>query len=311
MLRAGGTVAFPTETVYGLGANALDSTAVAKIFAAKGRPSNNPLIVHVANVTDARELACEWPELAERLAEKFWPGPLSLVVRKQRVVPDNVTAGGDTVAIRCPLHPVAAAIVKAAGVPIAAPSANLSNRISATTADHVELMLQGRIDLIVDGGSAWQGIESTVLDVTSDPPRILRLGPIGAAELELFIGRPVESAVSSASDEGALPSPGMLTKHYAPTVPMELVDNDRERVEALADEGRRVGWLAIGERLATSSNVAAVFMPADATQYASVLYRALHELEAAGVDCIVARKPPANADWAAVIDRLTRAAAKE
>ena len=175
-------------------------------------------------------------------------------------------------AIRCPLHPVAAAIVKAAGVPIAAPSANLSNRISATTADHVELMLQGRIELIVDGGPAWQGIESTVLDVTCDPPRILRLGPIGAAELESFIGRPVESAIGSASDEGALPSPGMLTKHYAPTVPMELVDNDLQRVAALAADGRRVGWLPIGTSSATFANVVTLQMPADAAEYAGAFY---------------------------------------
>src|SRR5690348_13744143 len=189
ILRAGGLVAFPTETVYGLGANALDASAVARIFAAKGRPANNPLIIHIADASDVRKVVADWPESAGRLAERFWPGPLTLVLPRCDAVPDAVTAGGPTVAVRVPAHPVAQALVRAAGVPIAAPSANRSMELSPTRAEHVLRGLDGRIDVLLDGGPTAGGIESTVLDLTATPPRLLRPGLIGVAELEAVLGR--------------------------------------------------------------------------------------------------------------------------
>ena len=176
MLRRGGLVAFPTETVYGLGANALDAEAVRHIFAAKGRPATNPVIVHVAEIARVREVVADWPPLAERLAGRFWPGPLTLVLPRHPALPALVTAGGPTVAVRVPLHPVALALLRAAVVPVAAPSANRSTRLSPTRAEHVLAGLAGRIDLLLDGGPASGGLESTVLDVTTVPPRLLRRG---------------------------------------------------------------------------------------------------------------------------------------
>ncbi len=176
VLRRGGLVAFPTETVYGLGANALDPNAVAGIFHAKGRPANNPVIVHVAEARDVLRVVADWPEIAERLAQRFWPGPLTLVLPKRAGVPDVVTAGGPTVAVRVPAHPVALALLRAVGVPIAAPSANRSTQLSPTRAEHVQRGLDGLIDLILDGGPTTGGLESTVLDVTTTPPRLLRPG---------------------------------------------------------------------------------------------------------------------------------------
>ena len=188
MLRGGGLAAFPTETVYGLGANALDAAAVARIFAAKGRPANNPLIVHLADAAQVREIAADWPESASRLAERFWPGPLTLVLPRRDIVPDIVTARGPTVAVRVPAHPVAQALLRAAALPLAAPSANRSTELSPTRAEHVLRGLEGRIDLLLDGGPTAGGIESTVLDVTIMPPRLLRPGLIGVAQLEAVIG---------------------------------------------------------------------------------------------------------------------------
>ena len=228
LLRAGGLVAFPTETVYGLGANALSPEAVARIFEAKGRPSSNPLIVHIHSIEAARRLVREWSPLAQRLAEAFWPGPLTLILPKSELIPDIVTGGGSTVALRVPAHPVALQLLLKTGLPIAAPSANRSLSISPTCAEHVLKSLGGRIDLILDGGSCPGGIESTVLNLTVDPPKILRPGLISALEIEAVIGSlaqaRLEESETVSREAVAVLSPGMSAKHYAPDTPFILSD---------------------------------------------------------------------------------------
>ncbi|MBI3468774.1 MAG: threonylcarbamoyl-AMP synthase [Planctomycetes bacterium] len=311
VIRAGGLVAFPTETVYGLGASALNAEACRRIFAAKGRPANNPLIVHVAQAADALPLVSEWPETAERLAQRFWPGPLTLVLPRSQHVPDVVTAGGSTVAVRVPAHPVARGLIEAAGLPIAAPSANPSALISATQAEHVLRGLGGRIELLLDGGPTPGGLESTVLDLTVDPPRLLRPGLVSAQKIESVIGpiagphdRPVEIS-------GPLRSPGMQTRHYAPRTPLELTDDDGwPRAVQLAGQGLRVGWLTfVTEPEVPPANLTMVVMPRDPAAYAARLYAVLHALDASDLDRIVVAMPPSGDEWLAVRDRLLRAAA--
>ncbi len=313
ILRAGGLVAFPTETVYGLGANALDPEAVSRIFTAKGRPANNPLIVHVSEAKEALRLATVWPASAARLAERFWPGPLTLVLPRRAEVPDVVTAGGPTVAVRVPAHPVAQALLRAAGIPVAAPSANRSGYLSPTRAEHVLRGLDGRIDMILDGGPVAGGIESTVLDVTTDPPRLLRPGLVSVQELERLIGPVTFSATTMATDS-PLPSPGMLTRHYAPRTPLELAEDDgRARVVELRSAGLVVGWLPLSPTEASDqSEVLTMPMPFDPAGYAAKMYAALHTLDEAGVQRIVGwPSPPDRIEWLAVRDRLRRAAAPE
>ncbi len=311
VLRRGGLVAFPTETVYGLGANVLDAAAVARIFAAKGRPANNPLIVHVADTGQLAQVTADWPETARRLAERFWPGPLTLVVRKHPVLPDLVTAGGPTAAVRMPAHPVAAALIRAAGVPLAAPSANRSSFLSPTRAEHVLRGLDGRIDLLLDGGPTAGGLESTVLDLTSSPPRLLRPGLIAPHEIEQVIGGVERATPVHTPDEQPLPAPGMLARHYAPRAQLECADDAGRRIEELSRHGVRVGWLTLaapeGE---LPAGVTVQVMPHDSAGYASRLYAALHELDEAGVDRIIVSLPPDTEDWLAVRDRLRRASAK-
>jgi L-threonylcarbamoyladenylate synthase len=310
LLRDGGLVAFPTETVYGLGASALDPAAVARIFAAKGRPANNPLIVHVSDARAAAQVVGAWPESAARLAERFWPGPLTLVLPKAPGVPDAVTAGGPTVAVRVPAHPVALALIRAAGVPVAAPSANRSGYLSPTRAEHVLASLDGRVEMVLDAGSVPGGIESTVLDPASDPPRLLRPGLLSVADLQSIIG-PIDLPPASApSAERPMPSPGLLSRHYAPRTPLELVaDGGHERVEELRRSGLRVGWLTFGPSAPNQADVRIVVMPDDAREYAVRLYAVLHTLDAAGLDRLVAELPPDSQEWLAVRDRLRRAAA--
>lgn len=310
VLRGGGLVAFPTETVYGLGANALDGSAVARIFAAKGRPAHNPLIVHVAEAVEARQVAAEWPDTAARLAERFWPGPLTLVLPKQGAVPDVVTAGGPTVAVRLPAHPVARALIRATGVPLAAPSANRSTELSPTRAEHVLRGLDGRIDMLLDAGPTAGGIESTVLDLTSSPPRLLRPGLIGLAELASVIG-PVSHAAADREPTESLRSPGMLPRHYAPRTPLECIEAESaERVAALLREGKRLGWVPFGDAGPPPSGVRLGILPTDPAAYAAGLYAVLHELDAAGLDRIIVTLPPDTEDWLAVRDRLGRAASE-
>lgn len=315
VLRRGGLVAFPTETVYGLGANALDPAAVARIFTAKGRPPNNPLIVHVVDRRQAKQLAAEWPDIAGRLSERFWPGPLSLVLAKVPEVPEVVTAGGDTVALRAPAHAVARGLIEAAGVPIAAPSANRSTALSPTRAEHVLQGLDGRIDLLLDGGPTPGGLESTVIDLTTSPASLLRPGLVSRREIEAVVGTITlgETHLIAAGQSGMLisRSPGMSQLHYAPSTPLECGSNTWPHVNELCRQGRRVGWLALGPL--PDEPPAGLFvleMPGDVAGYSAALYAALHTLDAMRLDRIVVELPPAGDDWLAVHDRLRRAAAR-
>lgn len=312
-IRSGKLVAFPTETVYGLGANALDGRAVERIFVAKSRPAANPLIVHVADAEAAQSLAAEWSDDAARLAAAFWPGPLSIVVPKRPIVPSNVTAGGATVAIRVPAHPVAIALLKAARVPIAAPSANRSNHVSPTRAEHVLDDLAGQVDLVIDGGPCSGGLESTVIDLSTATPCVLRQGLVTAEQLEEVLGRPIGRGAPAAD---VLRSPGMLERHYAPAVPLTVVEPSEvaQEIERAAGSSEKtkdapMGWLSLGPPcVSTDRNVLVVEMPIDATAYAQRLYAALRELEHAAVTSIVVTRPPTTTEWSAIHDRLRRAA---
>jgi L-threonylcarbamoyladenylate synthase len=305
-IRAGGLVAFPTETVYGLGADGLSPAAVSRIYVAKGRPSTNPVILHVATIEQARQLVLDWPAAADLLAARFWPGPLTLVLPRRSNVPDVITAGGPTVAVRMPAHPVAQALVAACGRPLAAPSANRSTRISATTAAHVAKELGDRIDMILDAGPTSAGLESTVLDLSEGNPRILRPGPITAEQITALVG-PLDPA--SATHPIAR-SPGQMPRHYAPSVPVELLRH--EEAACLAPEApaaRKIGWLSFGPALRhAAATTIQIVMPPEPAGYAARLYAALHELEDAGVERIVVSAPPDTSCWAAVHDRLRRAA---
>ena len=315
LLREGGLVAIPTETVYGLAANALDEEAVDGIFRAKRRPAGNPLIVHVADAAMARSLAGSWPEAAERIAARLWPGPVTVVVPKGPRVPGIVTAGGETVALRCPDHPLARRLIERAGVPLAAPSANRSEQVSPTTAHHVLEGLGDKVDLILDAGPCGRGIESTVIDCTVTPPRILRPGPLAREELEAAVGGPVawSGDPPPAGDPPVARSPGTGRRHYAPRTSLELSADSTARVAELLADGKRVGWLAfadsVGADLAGHRELVAVPMPADPAGYARILYATLHALDQWQLDRIIVDMPPAEEPWRAVRDRLTRAAA--
>lgn len=302
-LRRGELVAFPTETVYGLGANALDASAVARIYAAKGRPATNPLIVHIANTDIARTLALEWPETAERLAAQFWPGPLTVVVQRRNTVPGIVTAGGETVGLRIPAHPVALELLRTSGLPIAAPSANRSEEVSPTTAQHVADSLGPYIDdlLILDGGPCTVGLESTVLDVTTDPPRILRPGMVTQTQLTEVLG---DITTGQASSEIAR-SPGQMKRHYAPRVPVVLW-NSFQPLATVLQPGD--AFLTLSPPSIDLPSIHTLAMPASPTKYAASLYAALRTAEAAGVLRIVIEEPPHTPEWYAIHDRLRRAA---
>ena len=311
VLRGGGLIAFPTETVYGLGANALDAGAVARIFVAKGRPATNPVIVHVADRDSLLNVTAAWPETANLLAARFWPGPLTIVVPKSLEIPDIVTAGGPTVAIRWPAHPVAQALIREAGVPIAAPSANRSTALSPTRAEHVLNGLDGRIDMILDGGPCSGGLESTVVDVTGPTVRLLRHGLVSVSMLEDVVGH-VE--VAKTASEGVARSPGQMAKHYSPRTELRLVER-----EALMDEllqathaGRKVGSVMFhGMGFApASASTTFISLPAEPDRAASRLYDTLFRLDRAGLDLIFVEQPPNESAWAAIRDRLTRAAAR-
>jgi L-threonylcarbamoyladenylate synthase len=303
LLASGGLVAFPTETVYGLGANALDETAVARIYAVKQRPRTSPLIVHVPTPEAAHEVVAEWPEEAQRLAEAFWPGPLTLVLPRSPRLPDLLTAGGPYVGVRVPGHPVARALLEAAGVPVAAPSANRFMQLSPTTAEHVREGLGDAVDAIVDGGPCSVGIESTVLALYPDGPVLLRPGSISRDRLEAVLGRPV--ALPSMPSQGeAHAAPGMHRRHYSPRT---------RTLVALPGVPLPVGRGAVvSHRLddfSTGPDVRRVSMPSEPTDYAHQLYATLHALDTEGLDWIGLDLPPQTAEWQAVRDRLTRAAA--
>jgi len=297
VILAGGLVAFPTETVYGLGANALDGAAVEGIFRAKGRPATNPVIVHVADVSDVPRVAKAWPATAAALATHFWPGPLTLVLPRREDLPGVVTAGGLTVAVRCPAHPVAAALIRRAGVPIAAPSANRSTELSPTRAEHVAKSLAGRIDMILDGGPCTGGIESTVVDVTQARPRILRPGLVSGTMLEAIVG-PLDV---SEGDHGIARSPGQMAKHYSPRAIVTLFDSNASVPLPLP---ANMAWLAFGE-----AGDATIAMPTNPREYAAQLYQELHRQDDAGREMILITLPPDTPEWDAIRDRLRRAAA--
>jgi len=317
IIRSGGLVAFPTETVYGLGANALDVNAVGRIFTAKGRPIADPLIVHLSGLDQITRVVRSVPEAAQKLAETFWPGPLTLILPKQPEVPDLVTSELDSVAVRVPNHPVALALIRAADVPIAAPSANRFGHTSPTTAKHVLHDLDGRIDIILDGGSASIGVESTVLDVSTVPPRILRPGGVTREMLESVIG-PVTVLGQRKKPEQGLPSPGLLEKHYAPRAEMLLFTGDNARnalAAALAEQkatGRKVGALAADEDADALENSGAVVyrLGADLNSIARHIYAGMRWLDRQGVDIILCRDYGAEGLGLAIRDRLTRAASK-
>lgn len=305
-LRAGLLVAFPTETVYGLGGNALDSDAVARIFAAKGRPPSNPLIVHVADVGAARALAAEWPAAAETLANAFWPGPLTLVVRKTDDVRADVTAGGLTVGLRVPAHPVALELLRLGGVPIAAPSANRSEEISPTTAGHVADSLGPWVDdlLILDGGPTRIGIESTVVDVTG-VFSILRPGMLDHARLAAALGPLGANAFGNAKTAGSARSPGQRARHYAPRTPTVLIPGDRIARELAPTDG----LLTRGKPEPSWHARVTIELPRDADGYAARLYAALRYMDIGRVTRIVVQALPEGPEWAAIRDRLSRASA--
>ena len=310
LILLGELVAFPTETVYGLGANALDTQAAAGIFRAKGRPSKNPLIVHVDSIERAKSLTSSWPKTADQLAAIFWPGPLTLILPKSNTVPDIVTAGGPTIAVRMPAHPIALGLIRAADVPIAAPSANRSEQLSPTLAEHVLEGLNGRISMILDGGATSGGVESTVLDLTTGIPKILRPGLITPGEIEAVIGT-IQRLSSEPADENnsALPSPGMMSRHYAPRARLEISTIDSgDRVRELVGMGEKVGWLTLDHSSIAVQGCHLLTMPTVAAEYAHEFYAVLHELDRHCCTVIIVDAPPAGEDWDAIRDRMSRAA---
>ncbi|MGA9530165.1 MAG: L-threonylcarbamoyladenylate synthase [Terriglobales bacterium] len=375
LIRASRLVAFPTETVYGLGANAIDAEAVARIYAVKRRPATSPLIVHVASIEMAKSLVAHWPETAERLAQKFWPGPLTLVLPAVHVetraetglhvgtdaetrpgsvearvnaktaafgaalgeladpsltrssaiaIPAIVTAGLDTVGLRMPAHPVAIALIQAAGVPLAAPSANRFTQLSPTTAEHVRRGLGDDVDCILDGGACTIGIESTVLSLAGPHPILLRPGGISRTELESVIG-PIASVQEAFGDEvpgGAHPSPGMHARHYSPRTSLLLVSNGElpEKGKGIylryknpaTHEADQSAHMSFAKRpsddSSTRSRVQVIQMPLPAAEYAAALYEKLHQADEANVDWIAVDITPPTPEWEAVQDRLRRAA---
>jgi L-threonylcarbamoyladenylate synthase len=316
VLRSGRLVAFPTETVYGLGADATNVDAVRKIFAAKGRPSTNPLIVHVSDAGAARRYARIWPVAADALAAKFWPGPLTLVVPKADCIVPEVSAGLATVGLRVPDHPLALELLRAFDGPIAAPSANRSSRISPTTAEHVRMELGSGVDLILDGGPCRVGIESTVLDLTRNPPMILRPGSVTREQIERVIGA-VEVFLGNTPSSREAHSPGQQAVHYSPVAPAyRFANNDARRVvEWCRGHGDDAAAILLIEGSAFLSELQSciggrhriIQMPCVPLEYARSLYAVLHEADAIGVSAIFIELPPGSPEWAAVLDRLTRA----
>ncbi|KNY28524.1 L-threonylcarbamoyladenylate synthase [Pseudobacteroides cellulosolvens] len=320
ILKSGGLVAFPTETVYGLGANALDEKAVSEIFVAKGRPSDNPLIVHVCNVEMVKRLVKNIPELAFKLMEKFWPGPLTLIMEKSSRVPEIITAGLSTVAIRMPSHPIALKIIEESQVPVAAPSANISGKPSPTEAKHVIEDLMGKVELIIDGGSSQVGLESTVLDVTVNPPMILRPGGITKEQLEEAVGKiDIDKAILSDHLEDIKPrAPGMKYTHYSPKADVIIIEGKveacvekiRELAESYKRDGIPVGILATEQTkgLYTVGTVMSLGDRKMPDTIASSLFRELRHLDDKGVRVILAEAIEDTGVGLAVMNRMKKAA---
>ena len=302
-LRRGEAIGLPTETVYGLAADAHDPAAVRRIYALKGRPSDHPLIVHVADAVTASRWAGDWPEAAEALAEAFWPGPLTLILPRAANVPDEVTGGQDTVGLRVPAHPVAQALLRAFEGGVAAPSANRFGRLSPTTAAHVREEFGDAVPIVLDGGECEIGLESTIVDLSSETPRILRPGRISRPEIEEVIG-----PVAEGKDGDSPRASGTLASHYAPRAGVEVLARAPlvARYHELAKRGQKVAALLRGQPF---KDIDGEVLPSDLAGYGHALYAALRRLDARGFDVLLAELPPHTAAWAAVNDRLKRAAA--
>jgi L-threonylcarbamoyladenylate synthase len=310
VLARGGLVAFPTETVYGLGGRALDPEAVARIFAAKGRPSSHPVIAHVVDEPGAMRLAAAWSESARRLAARFWPGPLTLVVPRADGVPAALGGGTASIGIRAPAHPVARGLIRELGEPIAAPSANRYQGLSPTRAAHVVDSLGDAVELVIDAGSCDVGLESTVLDLRADPPVVLRPGAVSLPTLREVVPDVTRARSATVSDGSPRASPGMDPRHYAPRARLELAGS-REGAHATADRearrGHTVGLVLRGGSGATTGRFALRVLPDEPEAYGQSLYAVLHELDALRVDAIVVQSVPDGEAWDAIRDRLTRA----
>ncbi len=313
LLRAGEVVALPTETVYGLAANAFNAEAVARIYEIKGRPAHNPIIVHVADLGLAKRCASEWPRSAEQLAASFWPGPLTVVLPRSKDIPDIVTANGPTVGIRWPSHPFIQAVICECGFPLAAPSANPSNRISPTNAEHVSKELGDKLSLIVDGGPAQVGIESTVIDLSLSPPRILRPGMIHEESIAAVVGEVSDSECPEAgAGREALRSPGLLKKHYSPKAKLKILSwrDDAELLSHLTPGPAGRTHIIAHTRIPTGENFGSVsVIPHDPEAFARAIYAELHRCDEAGAELIIVEASPETAEWRAISDRLRRAAA--
>lgn len=305
VLRAGGLIAFPTETVYGLGADAASVEAVKKVFAVKRRPTHHPLIVHVADAVQVANWARDIPPPAQRLARRFWPGPLTIILRRAPRVHDVVTGGQDTIALRVPSHPVGQALLRAFGGGVAAPSANRFGRVSATTAEHVRKEFGNEIELVLDGGESDVGLESTIVDLTGPRPALLRPGWITASQLEQALGCPLALPGTDAAR-----APGTLPSHYAPQTPLMVMEGDLlgDLAAAFVRRGRRVAVLALSASQPVLQGITWIIAPRDAAGYAHALYANLRGLDEAACDAILVERPPAAPEWAAINDRLNRAA---
>lgn len=328
ILRNGGLVAFPTETVYGLGGNALDPRASEKIYAAKGRPSDNPLIVHIADREDVAELASEIPPIAEKLMDRFWPGPMTIIFNKKDIVPKETTGGLDTVAIRMPSHPDAARLIRESGVYIAAPSANASGRPSPSTAQHVEEDLSGRIDMILDGGPVDIGIESSIIDVTGDVPVILRPGFITRKDFSELIGEVyIDPAIIKPDPTLRPKAPGMKYTHYAPkgsltiiedkASPAEVTENVISTINLLAAEaaaeGKKAAVLTTRDQADkySSENIILLGEGASGEEVAKHLYSALRECDDIGAELIYSESFNRDELGGAIMNRLLKAAGQK
>jgi L-threonylcarbamoyladenylate synthase len=302
-LRAGELVAFPTETVYGLGADAANADAVARIFKLKGRPAAHPVILHLRDASELARYARDIPATANLLAEKFWPGPLTLILKRSEAVSDAVTGGQDTVGLRVPAHPVAQALLAAFGGALAAPSANRFGRVSPTRAAHVTQDFVPNAPLILDGDASPIGIESTIVDLSGDHPRVLRPGAISQTAIEETLGAPL-----AWPDESAPRASGSLAKHYAPRAALRILKRTEMIDLLVGNRGRRVAVLALEVKMPRLAPALVRVLSASAPQYAQGFYAALRELDATGADLILVERPPQTPAWSAVNDRLMRAA---
>ncbi|MCX7105803.1 MAG: L-threonylcarbamoyladenylate synthase [Methylococcales bacterium] len=305
LLRQGRLVAFPTETVYGLGADASNSDAIKRIFQAKGRPANHPLIVHISSTDKLDDWAVDIPDMARILATHFWPGPLAMILSKQANVPLEVTGGQQTVALRVPNHPVALSLLKAFDGGIAAPSANRFCRISPTQSAHVREELGDNVDFILEGGSCQVGVESTIIDLSGDKPKLLRLGHITQVEIETVLN----TQLIVNSRQGEIRAPGMMAVHYAPTTSAQLYPSDSfpNIVEEFCRQYKKIGLLAYNQQLKANSQISIIYMPEKAETYAQNLYASLRELDNLKLDIILIEQPPQSELWRAINDRLLKA----